>query len=133
MWQFSAIMPRVNGEACTWDVHISHALQFLGMIPDSPGYIGAVMERIEENRTLDGWARKPRKLADFRYYLRFDRYVNEFWGTAGEDTKDYFFPAYLGGGLPASCPCGRRNSSFCQATVSITGMGGGSLLYAGQD
>lgn len=80
------------GEACTWDVHISHALQFLGMIPDSPGYIGAVMERIEENRTLDGWARKPRKLADFRYYLRFDRYVNEFWGTAGEDTKDYFFP-----------------------------------------
>ena len=83
------------GEACTWDVHISHALQFLGMIPDSPGYIGAVMERIEENRTLDGWARKPRKLADFRYYLRFDRYVNEFWGTAGEDTKDYFFPVYL--------------------------------------
>ena len=52
----------------------------------------ALRERIEENRTLDGWARKPRKLADFRYYLRFDRYVNEFWGTAGEDTKDYFFP-----------------------------------------
>lgn len=82
-------------EACAWDVYTSHALRFLDMIPDSPGYTGAVMERIEENRTLDGWIRKPRKLADFRYYLRFDRYVNEFWKTANETTKDYFFPVYL--------------------------------------
>lgn len=82
-------------EACAWDVYTSHALRFLDMLPDSPGYTGAVMERIEENRTLDGWARKPRKLADFRYYLRFDRYVNEFWETADEAAKDYFFPVYL--------------------------------------
>jgi hypothetical protein len=49
-------------EACTWDVYTLHALRFLDMIPDSPGYIGPVMERIEENRTLDSWGHKPRKL-----------------------------------------------------------------------
>lgn len=83
------------GEACTWDVYTSHALRFLDMIPDSPGYIGAVIERIEENRTLYRWSRKPRKLADFRYYLRFDRYVTAFWENADESEKDYFFPVYL--------------------------------------
>lgn len=83
------------GEACTWDVYTSHALRFLDMIPGSPGYIGAVMERIEENRTLDAWNHKPRNLAGFRYYLRFDRYVNEFWETADKSTRDYFFPVYL--------------------------------------
>lgn len=35
-------------EASSWDVYTSHVLHFLEMIPDSPGYIGPVMERIEE-------------------------------------------------------------------------------------
>ena len=82
-------------EACTWDVYTLHALRFLDMIPDSPGYIGPVMERIEENRTLDSWGHKPRKLSDFRYYLRFEKYVNSFWESADDERKDYFFPVYL--------------------------------------
>ena len=82
-------------EASTWDVYTLHALQFLGMIPDSPGYIGPVMERIEENRTLDGWRHKPRKLAGFRYYLRFERYVNDFWKAADSGEKEHFFPVFL--------------------------------------
>ena len=82
-------------EACMWDVYTAHALRFLGMIPGSPGYVGPVMEKIEENRTLDGWRRHPRKLADFRYYLRFGRLVNDFWEAADRSARDYFFPVYL--------------------------------------
>ncbi|MCI7603995.1 MAG: hypothetical protein MSS90_07525 [Blautia massiliensis] len=82
-------------EACSWDVYTLHVLRFLGMIPDSPGYIGPVMERIEENRTLDGWGKKPRKLAGFRFFLRFERMVVSFWETADDDRKAYFFPIYL--------------------------------------
>lgn len=82
-------------EASSWDVYTSHVLHFLEMIPDSPGYIGPVMERIEENRTLDGWGKKSRKLAGFRYFLRFERMVESFWKTADEDRKAYFFPIYL--------------------------------------
>ena len=82
-------------DACMWDVYTLHALQFLGMIPGSPGYVGPVMEKIEENRTLDGWRKHPRKLADFRYYLRFGRCVNDFWKTADDTAREYFFPVYL--------------------------------------
>lgn len=91
-------------EACMWDVYTLHALQFLGMIPGSPGCIGLVMEKIEENRTLDGWRHNPRKLAGFRYYLRFGRYVNDFWNTAGSADREYFFPVYLWWNLTSILP-----------------------------
>ena len=91
-------------DACMWDVYTLHAVQFLGMIPGSPGFVGPVMEKIEENRTLDGWCRHPRKLADFRYYLRFGRYVNDFWKTADSAAREYFFPVYLWWNLTSILP-----------------------------
>lgn len=91
-------------EACMWDVYTLHALRFLGMIPGSPGHIGPVMEKIEENRTLDWWRHNPRKLAGFRYYLRFGRYVSDFWISADSAARVYFFPVYLWWNLTSILP-----------------------------
>ncbi len=82
-------------EACEMDKYVPHSLSFLSMIPDSPGYISFVIEKLEEMQTMKGLKHKSRELTDFRKYLRFDRYVNTFWGNASQKEKEYFFPVFL--------------------------------------
>lgn len=91
-------------EACRWDIHINHAIRFLSMIPDEQGYREAVAEYIEENRTLDQWRSEPRQLAGFRYYLRFDKWMKDFWNRAEVGEKDFYFPIHLWWNLTSVLP-----------------------------
>lgn len=80
-------------------------LEFVGSLPGSCIERDRVMEAMEENRLSQAWQKKEqRRLSDFRNYLRFDRALADFWGTADPEGKKLYFPVYFWWNLTAILP-----------------------------
>ena len=81
------------------------AIDFLTLIPDSSENLDLAMERLEECGMASAWKRQSsRKLGDFRDYLRFDKYLREYWAYSGEEKRHTYFPVYLWWNLTAVLP-----------------------------
>lgn len=80
-----------------------HLGAFLSMIPLGNDLRDHVIEEMEDV-TPEKRSGKARKLADFKYYLSFDRALKEYWESAETEEKRFFFPVYFWWNLTAILP-----------------------------
>lgn len=81
------------------------AMDFLTLLPGGSEFLDLAIEGLEE-RSLTSMRkrRSPRKLGDFRDYLRFDKYLREYWTCSCEEKRHIYFPVYLWWNLTAILP-----------------------------
>ena len=66
-----------------------------------------VVEALEDKLERIVWSsqnQKQRRLADFKTYLKFNEILNDFWQTASERQKLFYFPLYFWWNLTAILP-----------------------------
>lgn len=71
-----------------------HAAGFLSILPESNDIRDYVMEMLEEEPRKKK-KKEHRELADFRYFLRFDKSLQEYWEYADDRKKEFYFPVYF--------------------------------------
>lgn len=81
----------------------SQIIGFLSLIPYDNDLRDMVIESLEEQPWKMS-AHNPRQLADFKYYLRFDQAVKEYWPPAAPEEKKYYFPVFLWWNLTSILP-----------------------------
>lgn len=80
-----------------------HLVAFLKLLPESNDLRDQVIEALEE-KVWNAHEKKPRNMADFSYYLRFNRELDSFWNTANDEEKKWYFPVYYWWKLTAILP-----------------------------
>ena len=78
-------------------------LCFLQLLPANNDLCDQVIEALEESNWTKP-SKKPRQLADFSFYLRFNRELDSYWNVASENEKKYYFPVYFWWKLTAILP-----------------------------
>ncbi|SDB12783.1 site-specific integrase [Butyrivibrio sp. INlla16] len=73
---------------------IPYVLELIKMMPGGSPLRDEVIESLERER-LRIASTERRTLAEFKYYLRFDRELGKYWRGCPEERKIYFFPMYL--------------------------------------
>lgn len=108
-----------------------HAAGFLAMLPEGNDVRDYVIEMLEEGPQKKN-RKEHRKLADFRYFLRFDRAMEDFWGTADDAQKVFYFPVFFWWRLTCVLPlrateflvtprdCVRIEDGRCSITIRRT-------------
>ena len=81
----------------------SQLVDFLSLIPESNDLRDAVIEAFED-RKWDARKSGPRKLADFPRYLKFNKDLDNYWATAPEKEKQFYFPVFFWWKLTAILP-----------------------------
>lgn len=72
----------------------SHILNFLKLLPGGGVIRDSVIDDLEEFSYSKNYS-DMRTLADFKYYLRFDKAIREYWGNCSEKDKIFYFPIYM--------------------------------------
>ena len=103
---FAALAGKTSEEATEMTDHINHIVGLLQIIPGSNESRDWVIEELEEKLERNKVRRKgnKRRLADFQTYLKFNEIINEFWGTANQKQKLFYFPLYFWWNLTAILP-----------------------------
>ena len=78
-------------------------LRFLQLLPANNDLCDQVIEALEDSNWTKP-SRKPRQLADFSCYLRFNRELDSYWNVASEEEKKFYFPVYFWWKLTAILP-----------------------------
>ncbi|MBQ3795902.1 MAG: site-specific integrase [Butyrivibrio sp.] len=74
----------------------SHVLEFLGALPGDSESRDRVLESLDDDKNSQIWKKsKSRKLEEFSNYLRFDARLADFWRSADEQKKVYYFPVFF--------------------------------------
>ena len=74
----------------------SHVLEFLSALPGDSENRELVIESLDDDKNGQVWRKsKSRKLEEFSNYLRFDARLNDFWRSADEQKKTYYFPVFF--------------------------------------
>lgn len=84
-----------------------HRAAFLAMIPLGNDLRDQVIEEMENRRCgnrRDNARDNARTLPEFRYYLRFDRAMKEYWASAEDGKKQICFPVFFWWNLTAVLP-----------------------------
>lgn len=71
-----------------------YAAGFLAVLPEGNDIRDHVMEILEEEPQKKK-RKERRELTDFRYFLRFDRALQDYWKSADEEKKVFYFPVYF--------------------------------------
>lgn len=91
-------------EACAaFDDEKQQMAAFLALIPESNDLRDQVVEELEEWK----WKKERRghrQLPDFKYYLRFNQALDQWWGQAAPGEKIFYFPVYFWWHLTAILP-----------------------------
>ena len=98
-------MTAEEAAACT--EHLNHIIDFLHVIPGGNTARDYVIDSLEERLEQTVWKRgnnSQRLLADFRAYLRFHDVLAEYWRSADEKHKLFYFPLYMWWNLTAILP-----------------------------
>lgn len=81
------------------------AMEFLPLLSGDSEERDLALERLEERSLAYARNRRsPRKLGDFRAYLRFDKELREYWIHADDEKQRSYFPVYLWWNLTAVLP-----------------------------
>lgn len=72
-----------------------HVASFLRLLPDGNIMTAQLVEDLEDYDWRAAPKKKARKLADFKYYFRFDTGLNAFWDSADDTGRLYFFPIWF--------------------------------------
>jgi hypothetical protein len=84
-----------------------HVMTLLKIIPGGGEDRDYVIQELEEREERASWKKTeglPRQLADFKSYLRFHEVLTDFWKTADERQKLFYFPLYFWWNLTAILP-----------------------------
>lgn len=85
----------------------AHIAEFLSLLPGESPDRDWVEESLDERvriYQLSSGARCRRVLAAFDSYLRFNEVLSEFWQTASDDAKLFYFPVYFWWNLTVILP-----------------------------
>lgn len=67
----------------------------LALLPGNSTYRAEVQNRIDDISPLYSANRQQRKLAHYQSYLRFLDVLDQFWGSATDDERIFFFPVWF--------------------------------------
>jgi len=87
--------------------YLNHIIDFLCIIPGGSMERDYVIDTLEERLEQTIWKREgnaQRQLADFRAYLRFHDVLTNYWLSADEKHKLFYFPLYMWWNLTAILP-----------------------------
>lgn len=103
---FNRLADSTEEEALSIRQFASHIPLFLKLIPGGDERRDAVIEELEEKieRRSGQETGKPRQLADFTTYLRFNELLTEFWGYASQKQRLFYFPLYFWWSLTSILP-----------------------------
>lgn len=82
----------------------SHVIAFLQILPGENIIRDQLLDSLSDNSWKTNGTTNSRKLADFQYYLRFDKYLREFWSGATEKEAITYFPVWFWWNLTAILP-----------------------------
>ncbi len=86
--------------------YINHIVGFLQMLPNCSAQRDRVIETLEERveKKINVRKGKQRRLADFNTYLKFNEVIADFWRTANQSQKLFYFPLYFWWNLTSILP-----------------------------
>jgi hypothetical protein len=103
-----APLVNVTADAAAGLTHdITHIAEFLSLLPGDSVMRDRVVETLEERIQVyrhSSGADSRRVLAAFNSYLRFSDALSEFWGTADDEAKLFYFPVYFWWNLTSILP-----------------------------
>lgn len=82
----------------------SHVLEFLQILPGEDVIRDQLMDVISDMPWKARKSNNSRKLAEFKYYLRFDKNMREFWQEASAEEKRTYFPIWIWWNLTSILP-----------------------------
>lgn len=104
---FNRLAAMNSRDAAESTEHVNHIVALLQIIPgggDERDYVIQELEDRLECNTLKRGTGKQRHIADFKTYLRFHDALSDFWHTAEEKQKLFYFPLYFWWNLTAILP-----------------------------
>lgn len=103
---FISLAGKTRDEALDSNEHINHIVSLLQLIPGGGEERDYVIEALEEKeeRRLNHIKGKPRRLANFSAYLKFNDILVKFWQAADEKQKLFYFPIYFWWNLTSILP-----------------------------
>ena len=117
--------------------------ELLQLIPGISETRSAAIECLEDSAALHRIrSGRQRKLLDFASYFRFNDALDEYWPSAGQEDRLFYFPLYLWWKLTAVLPlrvteflmtpadCISKDGRGYQVTVRRTRLKGGNTLMA---
>jgi len=121
---FINLAGKTSEEAADIAENINHVAGLLQIIPGGSEEKDWVIEELTEKlaRSQTGKSGDQRRLADFTSYLKFNEIINEFWQTADEKQKLFYFPLYFWWNLTAILPL--RPTEFLLTPRDCLEMGG---------
>ncbi len=72
----------------------THILSLLRLLPEGGVTRDSIIDDLEEFSYQKNYS-ATRTLADFKYYLRFDKAVREYWESCSRKEKIFYFPIYM--------------------------------------
>lgn len=118
-----------------------HMAELLRLIPGDSDIREAAIEKLEDSAAAATKVRgRQRKLLDFSSYFHFSDALNDFWATADDREKLFYFPLYLWWNLTAVLPlrvteflvmpreCIQKTAQGYLVTVRRTRLKGGHTL-----
>ena len=100
------LVGKTGEEAAASGEYINHIIGLLQIIPGGGEERDYVIEALEERAERHNNRRKgkQRRLADFNTYLKFNEILSEFWQTADNRQKLFYFPLYFWWNLTSILP-----------------------------
>jgi hypothetical protein len=103
----NSIAGMTTEEAAACTENLNHVTDFLHIIPGGSLERDYVIDSLEERLEQTTWVRgkgAQRQLADFKAYLRFHDVLTQYWLSADEKHKLFYFPLYMWWNLTAVLP-----------------------------
>ena len=104
---FASLMVNSSDYAARLTHDVAHIIELLSLLPGDSIERDWVAETLEERLTAyrhKSGVNSKRVLAAFNSYLRFNEILADYWQTASDEMKLFYFPVYLWWNLTAVLP-----------------------------